>query len=67
MWVGKKNHKFQKAKPYQVGTLRIVAMQKRENSPAKKMFKSSTVCTSCQEIKHKKMFFFQLTTKMEEQ
>ena len=42
MWVGKKNHKFKKSKPYQVGTLRIVAMQKRENSPAKKMFKSST-------------------------
>ena len=42
MWVGKKIHKFQKAKPYQVGTLRIVAMQKRESSPAKKMFKSST-------------------------
>ena len=42
MWVGKKNHKFQKAKPYQVGTLIIVAMQKRESSPAKKMFKSST-------------------------
>ena len=51
MWVGKKNHKFQKAKPYQVGTLRIVAMQKRESSPA---------------LQHKKKFFTRLTTKMEE-
>ena len=42
MGTKKKNHKFQKAKPYQVGTLRIVAMQKRESSSAKNKFKSST-------------------------
>jgi len=51
MWVGKKIIGFKK--PYQIGTLRIVAMQKRESLPAKKMFKSSTVCTYADKINDK--------------
>ena len=51
MWVGKKLIGFKK--PYQIGTLRIVAIQKRESLPTKKMFKSPIVCTYVDKINDK--------------
>jgi len=52
MWVGKKIIGFRKT--YQIGTLRIVAMQKRERSPTEKMFKSFIVCTYADKTNDKK-------------
>ena len=40
-------------KTYQIGTLRIVAMEKREGSPTKKMFKSFIVCAYADKINDK--------------